>query len=1195
MNSILDKKYTGDGGNEQRIFIKDARIGWRHVMNDAKLHLSNGITQYEYLETLGPRLGGQARRLLDNFIDKWDYHDTEQPFYKNARARETQRALWRVYYKNKAIFDLRQVQVAPGGTKPEPPSTMAEPVPEPDELNEFLEIIQETFQAASAVYLEDLNAFAPLARESLIKMADRFDEVALPLLTAGLMTSRGLALNLRRHIPIHIRRNTLAAMLREDERRFEKGKLLIDKDELMALAQRKEAFLLEFEAEMRATGQTPDPRMVEDHQFGFPPPPRPSRPPASQPGREARDRGTIAGDSSPADTRECNICKQVGHIARNCPTPQLATTMGGGRALPPPPRGDNLAGHKTPGGVCGSCNKPGHVEAQCWTLHPELVPEAIQKKRQGAMTAATTKRMRAAEYASKGYQFQGMAYTYNVPDQVAMMVRASKRTHQPSQAAREAAEQPTARRARIDPDPPTKIPTPSTGAPDPIANTQTYTEGVPGFQDGYELDGHLPQSFPHGLPPSSLEPGTSDMQFPPSNLFPESPLGDGEVLRQETLLQTMTQLRSAATNMQQLVSELSERLWDKASDTERHSSTQNEEPATPVIIPAVPAASRGTTIYTPAFIDNSRGVLDVAGYVPKEAILDTGATKVMLSRAFAAAIPINKDHLLRGEKYVTANGAIEVPLGVTRGKLQFTLGRGTPHEQSELLYVTVVETTAYDVLLGMEFMTAFGGAYDTYTEMFKYRWTTTDGKLQSHEISAPCHSATMPLYAYAYFTDLICHETELEDVQSSSDENIPEEVDERLGEAAERLRILATTSQEVEATRVRKELGAINLGRRESAAARLACINPLTLPLLLPSACHADAVVEGVSPIDTTVQQFTRHAMEHGLHVVELFGGIGLGALRAALAAGYNIRCYTYVDQDSVSRRIARTVLNGLQQQYPLQLQPCATASFDKRLPQDISHISHTFLCGLVAHHGPVDLLGGSWECQSVSRAGRQRGANDARFFYFYDLVRIINFFQQEQTTSPIYILENTYPGENCTTAVENAGKLVQAYLGAPVLVDGANLGAAAHRVRLFWTNMLPPAVLQAALPSMLLPSPPLQSILHAYHIPTSPGHSDRFPFALHNEEGGTRVCMPTIVSYLGSNAFRAKVNGDPGEGQVFNLHTDTWEEPDVIEKEMLLGFQPNSTHTPGVSRNQRAIRLGRALDGTTMAWMGAFLQACQK
>ena len=106
----------------------------------------------------------------------------------------------------------------------------------------------------SALILEDPKAFRLQPRESLIKMAENFDEVASPLLFAGLMTSRGLALNLRSHIPIHIRRATLNVMAREDERRFNEGELLTDKDELMALAQKKETFLLEFEAEMRGAG-----------------------------------------------------------------------------------------------------------------------------------------------------------------------------------------------------------------------------------------------------------------------------------------------------------------------------------------------------------------------------------------------------------------------------------------------------------------------------------------------------------------------------------------------------------------------------------------------------------------------------------------------------------------------------------------------------------------------------------------------------------------------------------------------------------------------------------------------------------------------------------------------------------------------------------------------------------------------------
>ena len=66
------------------------------------------------------------------------------------------------------------------------------------------------------------------------------------------------------------------------------------------------------------------------------------------------------------------------------------------------------------------------------------------------------------------------------------------------------------------------------------------------------------------------------------------------------------------------------------------------------------------------------------------------------------------------------------------------------------------------------------------------------------------------------------------------------------------------------------------------------------------------------------------------------------------------------------------------------------------------------------------------------------------------------------------------------------------------------------------------------------------------------PGHSDHFPFALHNIEGGVRSCMPTVVSYLHSNAYRPKDNGTLGEGEVFNTQTNVWEELDAEEKELV-------------------------------------------
>ena len=132
-------------------------------------------------------------------------------------------------------------------------------------------------------------------------------------------------------------------------------------------------------------------------------------------------------------------------------------------------------------------------------------------------------------------------------------------------------------------------------------------------------------------------------------------------------------------------------------------------------------------------------------------------------------------------------------------------------------------------------------------------------------------------------------------------------------------------------------------------------------------------------------------------------------------------------------------------------------------MPKDISLIGLAALNNLVAHYRPVDILGGSWECQSVSRAGRCRGVEDPRFRFFFDLVRIINFFQQHQQRPMVYLLENTYREEdiNLNPHVKKAQHLVEAFLGPSVRLDSADMGSAAHRVRLYWTNMLPTEVLR--------------------------------------------------------------------------------------------------------------------------------------
>ena len=114
------------------------------------------------------------------------------------------------FYKRKEIFELCQIHVATSGKASVRLDAFEDLVEDPvqhswlAELDEFLGIIQDTLQATSAVYPKDLKAFKPHPRESLLKLSDRPDEVAMPLLFAGVMMSTNLALNIRKLIPTHI-------------------------------------------------------------------------------------------------------------------------------------------------------------------------------------------------------------------------------------------------------------------------------------------------------------------------------------------------------------------------------------------------------------------------------------------------------------------------------------------------------------------------------------------------------------------------------------------------------------------------------------------------------------------------------------------------------------------------------------------------------------------------------------------------------------------------------------------------------------------------------------------------------------------------------------------------------------------------------------------------------------------------------
>ena len=171
-----------------------------------------------------------------------------------------------------------------------------------------------------------------------------------------------------------------------------------------------------------------------------------------------------------------------------------------------------------------------------------------------------------------------------------------------------------------------------------------------------------------------------------------------------------------------------------------------------------------------------------------------------------------------------------------------------------------------------------------------------------------------------------------------------------------------------------------------------------------------------------------------------------------------------------------------------------------------------------------------------MSMAGFKKGMEDERFLPFLDMIKILNFLQSEQHPSPLYLFENTWPGKpGQYPKNDKTFELIESFLGAPVVIDAAGLGSAAHRVRLFWTNWCKPEILQEAIPKNLPPNPTLEHVLHDYLVPTTPSRVSTHPFTNHNKMGMKRVCMPTTVSYPKKFAYREQANGKLGEGQLWN------------------------------------------------------------
>ena len=188
-----------------------------------------------------------------------------------------------------------------------------------------------------------------------------------------------------------------------------------------------------------------------------------------------------------------------------------------------------------------------------------------------------------------------MALTYLRPAHAAVACRRSIRVSIPTAAAREATQ--TIRRVRFSP---AVVPS-GTPRQEEEEEEEDDIAGAP----------HLPHTFHHALPASSLEPRTTNLHFPPDHTFP-NPLSVGwNPVQGQTPLQVATRLQISINDNRQLLAELKATILDKATDQKRRPRMEQEE-----AVRAVAEEEMSKTHATAVLLDNSKAVLDVINCIP---------------------------------------------------------------------------------------------------------------------------------------------------------------------------------------------------------------------------------------------------------------------------------------------------------------------------------------------------------------------------------------------------------------------------------------------------------------------------------------------------------------------------------------------------------------------------------------------------
>jgi hypothetical protein len=341
---------------------------------------------------------------------------------------------------------------------------------------------------------------------------------------------------------------------------------------------------------------------------------------------------------------------------------------------------------------------------------------------------------------------------------------------------------------------------------------------------------------------------------------------------------------------------------------------------------------------------------------------------------------------------------------------------------------------------------------------------------------------------------------------------------------------------------------------------------------------------------DTVVAAtFFPAAKARGVTLFEPFGGLCAG-LEMVLRNGVHVTRYIYADSSPAARRVAAHRAAHLSATYPDLLPHSATRSMLTSIPQNVRDIDTAQLLQAGAADGTQWLLVAGWECQDLSAAGGGAGLFGKRSRTFFDLTRILGALQRLQPALPPgYLLENAPMQHNWQSQpIREVFPTVCAAIGTPTLVDAAQMGSFAHRLRNWWSNLAAPARTACALSYVKRdPNRFVNSILDPGRFTRPVARADTFPMHTCNLTSLPMAALPTFVSFPASHAFR-----DEGLGVLIDKSGSPCGEPNPDERERAMGYDTGATAAPGLSPRERHTITGRCMDSNTTSRLFALYAA---